>query len=696
MSSRPIQPLYTHEPWSPSNFGPRKQDLPALNPYPDPTLIFPVDYQFQQLIPTTDTNTFTTPLQLDSSFVSPLTPGLVAPAPTPEVMSAYSNQNQITYPQYPTQSPWSTTSSHQQLLTPQYPCFPSTIFAYPQPSQPQKFSYPQHDTNALLPHYPINIHTQSQQNGNATGDLCLNNSAFAFAYSTSFDTTTHQHDMFQPYQHEALAPNNANVATEEMVHGYKVGWDASGSHLHSNPRVINQSNPIPQLSIDTIDANPINVDHTSQNPKTNIFRSDPMTSPKRAMPTIDPKLSSWGNMIVGGDKHGEGAGEHETMNDPENDRISAIPVPIINPSSSTPPPSGYAASMDRELGRGNDENEIEDGLDNISPTKRGRWSSPSSLSSRRPTTTPLRKRRPPQLHLPPPSSTMRIPIAATHSAPAASFSLDLFIPSQTQRADTTSTVLQEPPKTIGWVSPDERPVPPLGYTVPGSESRPRIFEYDAQAGHLPVIPVVPVVPVSQVDVEVGINQTVDIIPPPRPPVFQPYEPKSIPRVTADPQLRVPSTSPPSPPAPYIIVPGVNGFEVAYWRPQLGTHTRYPDPGFVSSSIPIPIQPPTTAAPWEVSVPPMDPSLPPSTASSWESISTLDGHFIPQSEEIESVVYLNHELRNRGKTKIEHPPRFYPRPQEKKESWAICEVCKATISRTSDLQVSSCVFSFGYS
>jgi hypothetical protein len=666
MSPQMQQPLYTTVPWSPSNFYSKDQDAqaPASCSYPYSMLVNPVDYPIN-LLPATDINTFPHPSQPESTFISPITPGLIAPAPTPEA-SVFSNQQQITYP---THSPWSTCSTNHQLLTPQYPFFPSTIFTYPQPSQQfsqSQYPLPQNDLN-MLPHYtfPINQNqnqnSNTQGNGNATEDLYKDNNT-AYAYSTSFGPTEN-YDMFQLQpEHEALVHNTSidnrsqggsgsGTGSEEM--GYKIEWELIDPRLQE----INQS--IPQSSI--IDAKSINIDHpTSQNfiPKSNIFRES-KSSPSTAEPTVNPKLSSWGNMVMGGEQSRASG----TREDPKHDRISAIPIPI-------PPCPANVESH---------EHEHKD--QSPTPTKRGRWSTSSlPLFSRKSTTTPLRKRRPPQLHLPPPSANMRIPTATIHSAPAASFSLDLFIPPP-QRVDPSTAVPQEPPKVVGWISPDERPVPPIGYTVPGSELVPKIFEY-GNSNDLPV----PAAPVEfSVD---NTNTTVDDTPAPQALPFQPYEPKAIPRVTSDPQLRIPNTSTPSPPAPYIIVPGLNGFEVSYWRPLTRSHTQYLDPDVIQSgSFPILPQPPTTAAPWEVSVPPIDPSLPPSTASSLRSISTLDGHFIPQPQEVEPVVYLNHELRNRGKTKVYHPPRYHVPTHDKKETWVICEVCNATISRTSDLQVS---------
>jgi hypothetical protein len=655
MSPQMQQPLYTTVPWSPSNFYPKDQEIQVPTPceYSYPTLITPIDYP-TNLLPATDINTFPLSSQPESRFISPITPDLIAPAPTPESL-AYSNQQQIAYP---IQSPWSSCSTNHQLLTPQYPFFPSTIFTYPQPSQQfsqSQFTYPQNDLNTL-PHYTFPINQNSNTQGNSTEDLYQDNNT-AYTYSTSFDTT-HHHDMFQLQpEHEAWVHNasidnrsqgGSGTVSEEM--GYKI------EHELIDPRLqeINQS--IPQSSI--IETNSINIDQsTRQNfiPKSNIFR-DSRSSPRTTEPTIYPKLNSGVNMVMGGEQSRAGG-----TNDPEHDRNSAIPIPI------PPCPANIESHQ-----HGHEDQ-------SPTPTKRGRWSTSSlPLFSRKSTTTPLRKRRPPQLHLPPPSANMRIPTATIHSAPAASFSLDLLVPPN-QRVDTNAIVPQEPPPVEGWISPEQRPVPPLGYTVPGSELVPKIFEYGNQ-NDIPV-------PAPPAEVVVDNNTTTTPAPPQALP-FQPYEPKAIPRVTSDPQLRIPNTSTPSPPAPYIIVPGLNGFEISYWRPQTRSHSQYPDPDMIQSgSFPIHPQPPTTAAPWEVSVPPMDPSAPPSTASSLRSISTLDGHFIPQPQEVEPVVYLNHELRNRGKTKVYHPPRYHVPTQEKKETWAICEVCNATISRTSDLQVS---------
>jgi len=695
MSSKPIQPLYTTVPWSPSNFQSEDQEVTAQSGYPHPTYISPIDAHAQQFIRPTEIHSFASAYQLDSSLISPITPGLVAPAPTPEVVAAYPTHQQITYPQYPTESPWSTCSTHQQLLIPQYPNFPSTIFTYPQTfSEIPHYTQPrlqpqQHDFT--FPHYTVPINTQQ----NATEDLSFNlhnNHALAYAYSTSFRPIHPFHDTFQ---HEALAPPNngsISIGREGGVEGYKeeeVGLEMVDPRLNSTTE-INQS------SI-TVDANPIDtIDRNSISDQSNMFRFQPapdsFPAEPESMPTIDPKLSSWGKLMTGGKSASIGASEVEggggTTNvdgvDHDHDRISVIPSipPSSNGGNADPPNHDHAHDHKHVLVQDQDQAN-EDG----SPSKRGRWSS-SILSKRTTTTTkttPLRKKRPLQLHLPPPSSDMRIPIATTHSAPAASFSLDLGFPSQSHRTDTVTTVPQEPPRVVGWVSPDERPVPPLGYIVPGFESVPKIFEY----GHNDQVAVVPAScpaePVcTNTNTEANDIPTPSVSAPP-PFVFQHYEPVAIPRSTSDPQLRIPTASPPSPPAPYMLVPGLNGFEVAYWRPQTRTHTRHPDAN-IPASLPS-IAPPTTAAPWEVSVPPMDPSLPPSTASSWESISTLDGHFIRQPIEAEPVVYLNHEIRNRGKTKA-HPPRYHQLPQEKKETWVICEVCNATISRTSDLQVST--------
>ena len=647
------EPLYTTIPWSPSNVYPKDQDpqASAAGLYPCQGLITPVECQTQHL-PETSLDTF----QPEPAFISPITPGLIAPAPTPEAFT-YPNQQLMPYAQYPTQSPWSSCSDHQQLLTPQYPFFPATIFTYPQPSQQfSQYPYPQNDIN-VLSHYtfPINQGLNTEQNGNgkATEDLYRDNTAYA--YSTSFETTQ-QHDKLQlPSKHEALV-HNASI-------GNQVGSEQKGHRIQCeliDPPLLETNQSIPQPSIN--ETNSINIDQfTSRNfiPKSQIFRSDPRSLTNTAEPTIDPNLSCWGNLDMGGEESRASG----TRKDPEHDRFSVIPIRIP-----TPPCPVNIVSHEHEY-------EHED--QSPTPTKRGRWSTSSiPLFSRKSTTTPLRKRRPAQLHLPPPAANMRIPTATIHSAPAASFSLDLFIP-PTQRVDTATAVPQEPPKVVGWVSPEQRPVPPPGYTVPGSELVPKIFEYGNQDD----------LPVPAVSIGVSVDNITTRPVPPQALPFQPYEPKAITRVTSDPQLRIPNTSTPSPPIPYIIVPGLNGFEVSYWRPQ--THTRYPDITLIGQ---IPVQPPTTAAPWEVSVPPMDPSLPPSTASSLQSISTHDGHFIPQApQEVEPVVYLNHELRNRVKTRVYHPPRYHVPIHEKKESWAICEVCNATISRTSDLQVSALLF-----
>lgn len=656
MSPQMQRPLYTTIPWSPSNVYPKDQDPQACTAgiYLYQDLITPVDCQ-THYPPGTNIDTF----QPGPAFISPMTPGLIAPAPTPEAFT-YPNQRIIAYPQYPqypTQSPWSSCSDHQQLLTPQYPFFPNTIFTYPQTSQQfSQYPYPQNDIN-VLSHYtfPLNQGLNTQQNGkgSATEDPYHDNTAYA--YSTSFETKQ-QHDKLQlPSKHEALV-HNASI-------GNQVGSEQKGHRIQCeliDPPLLETNQSIPQPSIG--ETNSINIDQfTSRNfiTKSQIFRSDPRSSPNTAGPTIDPKLSCWGNLEMGGEESRASG----TRKDPEHDRFSVIPIRIP-----TPPCPVNVVSHDHE-------HEHED--QSPTPTKRGRWSTSSlPLFSRKSNTTPLRKRRPAQLHLPPPSANMRIPTATIQSAPAASFSLDLFLP-PTQRVDTATAVPQEPPKVVGWVSPEQRPVPPPGYTVPGSELIPKIFEYGTQND----------LPVSAVPVGVSVDIITTRPTPPQALPFQPYEPKAIARVTSDPQLRIPNTSTPSPPVPYIIVPGLNGFEVSYWRPQI--HTRYPD---MTAIGPIPVQPPTTAAPWEVSVPPMDPSLPPSTASSLQSISTHDGHFIPQApQEVEPVIYLNPELHNRAKTRVYHPPRYHVPTHEKKESWANCEVCNATISRTSDLQVSVVFF-----
>lgn len=382
MSPQMQQPLYTTVPWSPSNFYPKDQEIHVPTPceYPYQTLITPIDYP-TNLLPATDINTFPLSSQPESRFISPITPGLIAPAPTPESL-AYSNQQQITYP---APSPWSSCSTNHQLLTPQYPFFPSTIFTYPQPSQ--QFSHsqcplPQNDLN-MLPHYtfPINQNQNQSSNtqGNATEDLYKDNNT-AYAYSTSFGPT-HHHDMFQlPSQNEAWV-HHANIdnrsqggsasgtGSEEM--GYKIEYELIDPRLQE----INQS--IPQSSI--IDANSINIDQTtSQNfiPKSNIFR-DSRSLPSTAEPTIYPELSSGVNMAMGGEEHGASG----KMNDPEHDRISAIPISI---------PLCPGPSEENHDQRGHEDQ-------SPTPTKRGRWSTSSlPLFSRKSTTTPLRKRRPPQ------------------------------------------------------------------------------------------------------------------------------------------------------------------------------------------------------------------------------------------------------------------------------------------------------------
>jgi hypothetical protein len=672
-----LRPLYTTLPWTPTEFYPNPKDQ-AISAPEDQYLLSPVPQDQSQMATILQPQPQSLSTITYNNLISPLGPNDIPP-PTFDMTSQDIHQNHSIYPQYPTTqsftpSPWSSTS--QQLLTPQYPFFPSNIFAYPQPQPHPLYQFPdsalqipiENDMQEHVIPYPYPINTQQ----NATDDLFQHdqdNTVLSSYSTTPFGTLdtfgiVHQDDMFQS-QHEAvLAPS----------------YEYKPSHVHVQPH------SFPSRVFDHSDPNSIIIDssqnHINRNHKSNIFRSGTSHPSSAAEPiTIDPKLSSWGNMILGGEQRTSGPSFGSGT---ISDRTSAIPVAV--PTTPILPIHAQGSTNDVAACRGDDDPR------NPSPTKRARWSSSKS-------TTPLRKRRPPQLHLPPPSSNMRVTTTSAHTAPADTFSLDLFVSPPTQghinglgrRVGDSATILpQEPPKIDGWVSPDERPVPPFGYVVPGWDSTPKIFEYDMQNTHLPVV--ANHQPSLEVQVEANAEPAIannhSLGERPLPPTFQPYEPTCTPRVDPNPQLRVPNATPGPPPTPYILVPGVNGFEVVPWRPKPQASPM------VNTSSGV-ILPPTTAAPWEVSsAPAIDPSLPPSTASSWESITSLDGYFPIPVPEAEPVPIIN-DHRGRGRSKsttrgIHPPPRYYNppvhRPEPPKQQSVICEICDAYISRTSDLPV----------
>lgn len=161
-----------------------------------------------------------------------------------------------------------------------------------------------------------------------------------------------------------------------------------------------------------------------------------------------------------------------------------------------------------------------------SPTKRGRRTSNAS------STAPLRKKRPPQLHLPPPMTNMHLPIPPSlHSAPAAPISLDLLTSAGTSVA--TVIPVQQPPKVEGWIKPEDRPVPPIGYTQPALTSVAPLERHTGSSTGVPATST---------------------------------RSRAIPRTWSAPQLHASHSDIQS---EYIVTPGLNGLRVVPWRPASG-------------------------------------------------------------------------------------------------------------------------------
>jgi hypothetical protein len=663
MSSKNFQPLYTNSPWIPPDPYSRDQQNAGYDTYPylvTPQILQP--NQPSSLPILADNSTYLTPLHPSSDQFSPITPIFLPPAPCP-VDHTTPDVNQY-HPQYPepsttitnTQSPYSSSTTSQQILTPQYPFFPSNIFAYPHPLPQPRHEHDLYQSQAELPiNYP-NPDTQQ----NATADLYTYPDNTSFAYETQIQTrttscqdashgsfgmgvvvpsTSHQHDMFQHEHDVGFASLAADGARYKASNRMDVSCHPSFhpcSSRHINHQHINGG------------ASPIEKNHV------NIFRSSP---PAILMPTIDPKLSSWGNMISGGSA--DKLSVDVDVNDyQDHDRVN-IPHPTNQGDANT-------------NGRNADPTTSITDVTSKPTLERSKW-----VSSTKKATTPLRKRRPPQLHLPPPSKHMRIPIPTSiHSAPAASFSLDILGPSRS--GDASGIVPPEPPKVEGWVDPEERPVPPVGYTVPGYESVAKIFDYNSQG-------VQPGVGAPSSNEVISTPITKDDIPPALAPTWQPYEPKAIPRATSVPHLRFPTVPDTSPPHRYVLVPGLNGFEVVPWR----SSPRYTP---IAPHLPQPQIPPTTAAPWEVSAAPAE-SVPPSTSSSWDSVSFVEGQFpipipvpIPVSVPPLPATPLI-EMEPTFRERAEQPRTPSPPSPSVKHPWAKCEICGVCLSRQSDLQVS---------
>lgn len=345
------------------------------------------------------------------------------------------------------------------------------------------------------------------------------------------------------------------------------------------------------------------VDHPSETNSIDLFATDlPSSLPTaRDDTTMDPKVTWWPDQLT-----------------PISDRVSAYhAVPQILPQ--TPGARPTAATKP-------------------SSTKRGRRTSTAS------STTLLRKKRPAQLHLPPPTTNMRLPIPPPlHSAPAAPISLDLLTSSASRPGDT-SVANQQPPKVDGWIKPEDRPLPPVGYVQPTPFS---VTPLDRKAA----------------------PSTAD------PSAFEPpssTRPRTVPRTWSAPQLR-PHDQPAQ--AEYMVVPGLNGVHVVPWQPYRPTH----------------IQPATSPAPvsFAAAFASMPMSMQPSVAAGPGMNTVSTG-----SNSGESTVQVERASRtkpvHRRASGSQGPGQKVRRAStdEEPKDGAVCDICDVKLSRQSDLHVSA--------
>jgi hypothetical protein len=655
-----VQPLYTHQQWAP----------PSVSHQPDHS-----HHPFQQPSynhgygPATNSEPIPTATKSQQPSLSRFT------TYPPIESQGY----QLRGSQYSSESSSDQTASAHSpwLLTPQYAFFPTTAPTSFTPSQPAYCppyhlrQYPQAPFPYPFPYpyptpRPINTHpnaTANQANADGSGngnnkhhgletesetqnekETCNPPLAPSTHVSSSWPTFIPHH---QTQQHEANSLYH--VTPSSTSDGYNIQPLPPTSHPFGIAPPYHPY-PYPDFNPNSNQSNSINIPTgTKVDQYQHIFRSE---IPMNIEPStkIDPS-HLFSRSGVPPDPTAEGGG---TM----SDRI--ISTNLVPSASLTPITAGshstrvqqYSHPAPLPTSDGNDGQKT-------SAVKRGRRSSVSLSRSR---TTPLRKKRPPKLHLPPPTTNMHLPIPPPlHPAPAAAFSLDVLMPTSGRLNSALPMVLpQQPPKVNGWISPEERPVPPVGY----ASSVPQPSLQDDQAGFF------------------GPGLGSNITP----------APQSISQVVAEPSLRIATQIEYPAPPPYFVAPGLNGFEIIPWRAPrtVPAPLQLAQSNHIFPSVP---PPPATAALWDLSAPPRDPLPPPSASSSSSTDSWSDmapsSAVIPHKNEGVMVVQQSEPVTSRPLQRRTTSAK-HAGPQSASidnRGLTICEVCHTALSRQSDLVVS---------
>lgn len=566
-----------------------------------------------------------------------------------------------TQPSNPAQhSPWSSTSQH--ILTPQYPYFPTITTPFPSSSTPALSTSFHHATTQDTLTSSGNEH----QWRNTVLEASFSSSSLSLPASVPVP------QLIDPYSQTQLRPYSTDSADLMLaVHDLTTSTITTPrSQLHSYTSDRNDIRSFGDLShcrapplIDQSNthhnANPISITPTPNQPNfgssgsvilmTTLIPSgsggSALTSAETGS-TLDPRMTMWGGGGSGDDLVDLGLG---TI----SDRVSVNPTPTPAPPLAPSYPQHYTFP--------NNQNVVvpSHGPSVATPTvhKRGRRTSIPSIKTK---TTPLRKKRPAQLHLPPPTTNMHMHITPSlHSAPAAPISLELLTFTGSRVPVDLNAVAQQPPRVDGWVKPENRPIPPLGYTTPR--------------------PLTTTVPMNMTTGYEPVCHPFGVLSQHPPDVDQ--QPRMVPRTWSAPQLnlRVQAQLQPEVSSEYIVTPGVNGLRVVPWRPQ---HPRQAPPQTVPSASTAPSQvngnssAKGTAAVPQASSSMVDiPTMPLSASSSGSSSNWPD-----------STTTTKEKKRKHVRKSIPSTDAKEPSSDDELKDRAVCEVCNASISRQSDLQV----------
>lgn len=664
---------------------------------------------------------------------------------------------QVAYPH--SCSPWSSTSQH--LLTPQYPFFPSITTPYPTSSSinpatitsnnngdsTHQHNNKTNDTSTLM----SDVGADSGGNDHQWRHTVLEASA---SLQSATPTTTisqpqyqtlHPHPLQQPSQPEGqgtvspmLSLSHDDPTSRSLEPTSTSDRDGSFEHIHPRPT----SHHHAPMSSSGAGANPITPTSTlTFTPTQASFNDGVMITPIptsiiSAGPgadgkTMDPKMTMWGRSEVQNDKY--------TMSiSGRGDRISVKQISSLSSSHPHPPSPAHPHPHPYPYHH----HQVQQNASTVIPKPkiRARRSTTSSShpTPKKPltTTTPLRKKRPAKLHLPPPSANMHYPIPQPlYSAPAAPISLDLLTCSGSGSAGSMvmdTHLMEAPPKVDGWVRPEDRPIPPLGYSTPIPIPMSASFtnEYATNVDtETEMMMFDPTLSNSELRYGQGLPQN-----PPGSGIGMEYQPRSVPmsrtwsapypytcpHPNSDSRHCIPPQNLALGPSPltgggdeYMVTPGVNGLKVIPWRPY---PTRYPPPP--PSITPTSFQPhphtypqlPTQPLPQSTPIPPSSHAqidvmsgqiIPPQQAEPLSASSSESSDW-PSAPSGQTKVSSNRDRQVKVKRKHLKKVLKIPNEENNKElsgsgsgsgvmeddkDRVKCHICNTSIGRQSDLQVS---------